>query len=68
MFYWYTEVIQNEIGHYFYNPAEAPDDQVVYEWFYMKLLNSRKFWEERKKQRKGGGIYYLIGKFFYKIF
>jgi len=27
----YAEVIQNGVGHYFYNPAEAPTDRVVYE-------------------------------------
>jgi len=27
----YAEVIKNGVGHYFYNPAEAPDDRVVYE-------------------------------------
>ena len=27
----YAEVIENGVGHYFHNPAEAPDDRVVYE-------------------------------------
>jgi hypothetical protein len=27
----YAEVIENGVGHYFHNPAEAPEDRVVYE-------------------------------------
>ena len=27
----YAEVIENRVEHYFYNPAEAPSDRVVYE-------------------------------------
>lgn len=27
----YAEIIENGVGHYFYNPAKTPTDRVVYE-------------------------------------
>jgi hypothetical protein len=35
-------LIEKGVGHYFYDPAEAPTDRVVYEWQCLKLLNRRK--------------------------